>query len=84
MKRKTFIIAIVTVILSIAGMIFGITYNNEDIEKISEGIETVVNIIEEKNQSTVEIPEAYLEDEEKLEYQETESEGFELQRRNCL
>jgi len=78
MKRKTLIIAIVTVILAIAGMIFGITYKNEDIEKIAEGIETVINIIEE-NQSTTEIPELYLEDEEKLEHQETEAEGFELQ-----
>ena len=31
------------------------------------------------NQSTTEIPEAYIEDEQKLEEQETEDEGFELQ-----
>lgn len=81
MKKKTIIISIVTVILAIAGMIFGITYTNEDIEKISEGIETVVEIVSKNadNQSTIEIPEAYLEDEEALEEQEVESEAFELQ-----
>lgn len=77
MKRKTIIIAIVTVILAIAGAIFGITYTDEDIEEISEGIETVINIVD--NQSTTEIPELTKEDEEALEYQETEDEGFELQ-----
>lgn len=76
-KKKVIITAIVTLILTIAGMIFGITYTDEDVEKISEGIETVVNIVD--NQSTTEIPEAYIEDEEALEYQETEKEGFELQ-----
>ena len=78
MKRKTIIIAIVTVILAIAGTIFGITYTDEDVEKISEGVETVVNIVVD-NQSTTEIPELTETDEEALEYQETESEAFELQ-----
>lgn len=77
MNRKTIIIAIVTILLAIAGAIFGITYTDEDVKEISEGIETVVNIVD--NQSTTEIPEAYIEDEEALEYQETEKEGFELQ-----
>lgn len=79
MKNKKLIIsAVVTVVLAIAGMLFGIKYTDDDIKEISEGVETVVNIIEE-NQSTKEIPEAYIEDEKTLEEQETESEAFELQ-----
>lgn len=79
MKNKKLIItAIVTIILALAGMLFGIKYTDDDIKEISEGVETVVSIIEE-NQSTKEIPEAYIEDEKTLEEQETESEAFELQ-----
>ena len=79
MKNKKLIIsAVVTVVLAIAGMLFGIKYTDDDIKEISEGVETVVSIIEE-NQSTKEIPEAYIEDEKTLEEQETESEAFELQ-----
>lgn len=78
MKRKTIIVAIVTVVLAIAGAFFGITYTDEDVEKISEGIETVVNVVVD-NQSTTEIPEGYIEDEQNLEEQEVESEAFELQ-----
>lgn len=79
MKNKKLIItAVVTVVLAIAGMLFGIKYTDDDIKEISEGVETVVSIIEE-NQSTKEIPEAYLEDEQALEEQEVEDEGFELQ-----
>lgn len=78
MKRKKIIItSIVTIIMAVAAAIFGITYTDEDVEKISEGIETVVEIIE--NESTQEIPEAYIEDEIALEEQEVESEAFELQ-----
>lgn len=78
MKRKKIIItSIVTIIMAVAAAIFGITYTDEDIEKISEGIETAVEIIE--NESTQEIPEAYIEDEIALEEQEVESEAFELQ-----
>ena len=72
MKKKKLIISIVTMLLAIAGAIFGTTYSDEDVEKISEGIETVVEIVE--NQSTTEIPELTIEDEEALEYQETEKE----------
>ena len=79
MKNKKLIItAIVTIILALAGVFFGIEYTQDDVDKISEGVETVVSIIEE-NQSTKEIPEAYIEDEKTLEEQETESEAFELQ-----
>ena len=71
MKNKKLIItAVVTIILALAGVFFGIEYSQEDVDKISEGIETVVNIVD--NQSTTEIPEAYIEDEQKLEEQETE------------
>lgn len=78
MKNKKLIIsAVVTVVLAIAGMLFGIKYTDDDIKEISEGIETVVNIVD--NQSTKEIPEAYVEDEQALEEQEVEDEGFELQ-----
>lgn len=77
MNRKALIISIVTIVLALAGVFFGIEYTQEDVDKISEGIETVVDIVD--NQSTTEIPEAYIEDEQKLEEQETEDEGFELQ-----
>lgn len=77
-NKKLTITAVVTVVLAIAGMLFGIKYTDEDIKEISEGVETVVSIIEE-NQSTKEIPEAYVEDEKALEEQEVEDEGFELQ-----
>lgn len=78
MKKKALITSIVTIILVLAGVFFGINYTDEDIEKISEGVETVVNIVVD-NQSTIEIPELTETDEEALEYQETESEAFELQ-----
>lgn len=77
-NKKLIIVSIVTIVLALAGVFFGIEYTQEDVDKISEGVETVVNIIEE-NQSTKEIPEAYLEDEQALEEQEVEDEGFELQ-----
>lgn len=79
MKNKKLIIsAVVTILLALAGVFFGIEYTQDDVDKISEGVETVVSIIE-KNQSTKEIPEAYVEDEKTLEEQEVEDEGFELQ-----
>lgn len=77
MNRKKLIICIVTVIMAIAGAIFGIVYTDEDIKEISEGIDTIVDIVE--NQSSTEIPEAYIEDEQGLEEQEVESESFQLQ-----
>lgn len=79
MKNKKLIIsAVVTILLALAGVFFSIEYTQDDVDKISEGVETVVDIIEE-NQSTKEIPEAYVEDEQALEEQEVEDEGFELQ-----
>ena len=47
-KKKAIITAIVTLVLTVAGMIFGITYTDNDIKEISEGIETVVNIVDNK------------------------------------
>ena len=77
MNRKKIIICIVTLVMAIAGAIFGIVYTEDDIKEISEGIETIVDIVD--NQSSTEIPEAYIEDEQKLEEQEVESESFQLQ-----
>lgn len=76
--RKYLITAIVTILLTIAGAFFGIKYTQDDVNKITDGVETVVNIVED-NKSTTEIPELTETDEETLEYQETESEAFELQ-----
>lgn len=78
-KRKI-IAAIVVIILSIAGAIWGISYTDEDVNKIVNGVETVANIIED-NISTTEIPELKQEDEQVLEVQETdlENEAFEAQ-----
>lgn len=79
MKDKKYLItAIISIFLMLAGTIFGIKYTQDDIDKIAEGVETVVNIVE-NNKSTTEIPELTETDEETLEYQETESEAFELQ-----
>lgn len=80
MNKRKIITAVVVIILAIAGMIFGITYTDEDVNKISDGIETVTNIIQD-NMSTTEIPELTEEDEQVLEFQETdlENEGFERQ-----
>lgn len=58
---------------------FGVSYTEEDVNKIAEGIETVVNIVD--TVSTTEIPELKEEDEQILEVQETnlEAEKFEEQ-----
>lgn len=77
MKRKKLIICVVTLVMAVLGAIFGIVYTEEDIKEISEGIETIVDIVD--NQSSTEIPEAYIEDEIALEEQEIESEAFQLQ-----
>lgn len=79
MNKKKIIISAVTLLLSIVAIIFGINYTNEDVNKISDGVETVVNIIEEK--TVVEIPKLEQDDEQILEVQETdiENQGFERQ-----
>ncbi len=80
MNKKTIIVCVVTLILAVAAAIFGISYTNDDINKISDGIGTVANIVED-NISTTEIPKLTEEDEQILEVQETdlENEGFERQ-----
>lgn len=77
-KKRIIIVAIVTTVLAIATAIFGIDYTDKDINKISDGIETITNIIED-NLSTTEIPELTELDEQTIEVQETESEAFEEQ-----
>lgn len=77
MNKRKIITAVVVIILAIAGVIFGITYTDEDVNKIVDGVETVTNIVVD-NISTTEIPELTEEDEQVLEFQETdlEAEGF--------
>lgn len=79
MNKKKIIVSAVTLLLSIVAIIFGINYTDEDVNKISDGVETVVNIVEEKQ--VVEIPKLEQEDEQTLEVQETdiENQGFERQ-----
>lgn len=76
--KKKIIVSAVTVILAVIALIFGIEYSDNDIKEISEGVETVVNIIED-NMSSTEIPNLSEEDEQILEVQETEAEGFKEQ-----
>lgn len=80
MNKKRIIICIVTLILAIVAAIFGIKYTEKDINTISDGIETVANIVED-NISTTEIPNLTEDDEQTLEVQETdlEAEGFQRQ-----
>ena len=80
MKQKRIIACIITLILGITGLIWGINYTNEDINKISDGVETVMNLMQD-DISTTEIPELTTEDEQVLEVQEAnlEAEGFERQ-----
>ena len=80
MNKKKIIISVVTIILAIIGIFVGINYTDEDINKIADGVETVVNIIED-NKSTTEIPNLTKEDEQVLEVQEAdlEKQGFERQ-----
>ncbi len=76
--KKKIIISVVTLILAVTALIFGINYTDEDVNKIADGVETIVNIIED-NISTTEILELSEEDEQILEVQETEAELFEEQ-----
>ena len=80
-KRKMIITAIVTIILAIVSAIWGVNYSERDVKKISDSVETVVNTVDNivDNQSTTEIPEGTIQEEENLEIQEVENESFELQ-----
>lgn len=73
MNKKKIIASAVTLILGIIAVFFGISYTDEDVEKISEGIETVVNIVD--SVSTTEIPQLSEEDEQVLEVQESDLEN---------
>lgn len=82
MDKRKIITAVVVIILAIAGIIFGITYTDEDVNQIVDGVETITNIVEENiSTSTTEIPDLTEEDEQILEVQETnlENEAFERQ-----
>lgn len=84
--KKKILIVLVCALAIIATLCTVFKADNE----ITEAIETIqnsvineiynidINVVENTS-ATTEIPEAYLEDEEKLEHQETEAEGFELQ-----
>ena len=69
MNKKKIIVSVVTLLLTVAAVFFGINYTEDDVNKISEGISTVVNIIE-NNMSTTEIPNLTQEDEQSLAVQE--------------
>lgn len=69
-NKKVIITAIVTIVLAIVGGIFGIKYTQEDVEKISTGVETIVDIID-----NAEVPNLKQEDEQTLEVQETDLEN---------
>lgn len=89
MKKK--ILIILACVLAIIVMLCTIFKADKEVTEAIETIQNSVineihnidNVVED-NQATTEIPELYLEDEEKLEHQETEAEGFELQRRHSL
>ena len=80
-KRKMIITAIVTIVLAIVSAIWGVNYSERDVKEISDSVETVVNAVDNivDNQSTTEIPEGTIKEEENLEIQEVENESFELQ-----
>nr|DAW44539.1 MAG TPA: peptidase [Caudoviricetes sp.] len=73
-KRKMIITAIVTIILAVSSAIFGVNYSERDVKEISDSVDNIVD-----NQSTTEIPEGTIKEEENLEIQEVENESFELQ-----
>lgn len=79
--KRAIIVSIITLILIVASAIWGIEYDKNDIDTIANGIETVVNIIED-NMSTTEIPNLTQEDEQSLAVQEAnvgKNQGFEQQ-----
>ena len=75
MSKKGLVITIITILIILVSAFLGIKYTQEDIDKISNIVENVI----EDNCSSTKIPEAYIEDEQELEKQEVEDEGFELQ-----
>ncbi len=78
-NKRNIIIAIITLILAVMAIFFGVEYTEEEVNKIADGAETILNIIEDSNLSTTELPELEEADEQVLEVQETEAEQFEEQ-----
>ncbi len=78
-NKRNIIIAIITLILAVMAIFFGVEYTDEEINKIADGAETILNIIEDSNLSTTELPELEEADEQILEVQETEAELFQEQ-----
>lgn len=80
-KRKMIITAIVTIVLAVSSAVLGVNYSERDVKEIADSVETVVNTVDNivDNQSTTEIPEGTIKEEENLEIQEVENESFELQ-----
>lgn len=84
-NKKSIILAIIAILLGIAtGINFYSENENKELDEIIKStVEEVKELQEEvkieENQSTVEIPELTTEDEQLLEVQEVEDEGFELQ-----
>jgi len=74
MNKRKVIVAVVTLLLATVAIFFGITYTEDDVNKISDAVETVVNIVEEV-QATTEIPNLTEEDEQVLEVQEADLEA---------
>lgn len=72
-NKRAIIVSAVTIILAIVAVIFGINYTDEDVNKISDAVETVVNIVQDA--STTEIPQLSQEDEQVLEVQEADLEA---------
>lgn len=70
MNKKKIIVATVTLIVAIFAGIFGFNYTQEDIDKISDGVETITNIVEE-----IQIANLTQEDEQSTEVQETNLEN---------
>ena len=73
MNKKGIIASAVTLILAITALIFNFNYTEEDINKISDAVETVVNIVD--SVSTTEIPNLSETDEQTLEVQESDLEN---------
>ena len=70
MDKRKIIVASVTIILAVLAGIFGFNYTDEDVNKISDGVETITNIVE-----NVEIAELSQEDEQATEVQEANLEN---------
>lgn len=75
-NRKKLISTIVIIVLAVLGSVFGFKYTGKDVNKITDGIDTIVNVMD-----IAEIPKLEEKDEQLLEVQEVnlENEAFERQ-----